>query len=247
MCHCHYYWNYEYLALSNRIRASRLWKVYALNRCIHYSASIRFNRKHYQGYKFNFCTKSPPSVEKPKSDRKLFEMKILDLLQSEYEEREFTDRKLPDNILNELTKDFARPKLPRISKQELYTVLQSHTSSLMPFANLLQHWTVDDDAGLQQQLKQSYKDVNYVEIGGNNESETIHSPLNDIELMDIMDEQYLQQYKDNDIEINKLYETAMLFYDISNASLTSAINIHNRLASIFLILASNLNHIEAQC
>lgn len=179
-------------------------------------------------------------------------MRITDLLENQDEETEFTDNKLPEEILHELTKDFEKPKLPRISKKELYNLLQSNTDSLMPFANLLQHWTVDDDEKLQSQLKEMNKDVNIVDINKVKDEEKTSeqiAAINDTELMDIMEKQYLDEYKNNENKINELYKTALLYYDISDPLQTesSATYMNNRVASIFFILASHLGHIEAQC
>eukprot|EP01084_Bolivina_argentea_P000955 1749_1 len=136
------------------------------------------------------------------------EEKILNLLEREYEETEFTDNKLPEVILNELTKEFEKPKLARISKKELYDLLQSNTKTLMPFANLLNYWTVDDDNKLQNELNEMHKqqNVNYVYINKNQQDEKqyeITKQLNDNDLMDIMYKEYLKKYKNNENEMNK--------------------------------------------
>ena len=211
---------------------------------------IHWNKLLHGQCTYNFCTSST-------NNRNVFDIKLLDLLEKQYEETEFTENKLPQEILDELTKDFVKPKMPRLSKKELYNLIQQNTTSLMPFANLLQHWTVDDDEKLQNELKEMSKDVNVVEIDKNKDDDNQSSDkekiekVNDADLMDIMDNKYLNEYKNNDDKIDKLYETALLFYDISGisstSSISSAIDMNNRLASIFLILASHLGHTEAQC
>eukprot|EP01083_Nonionella_stella_P300336 1024775_1 len=217
-------------------------------RFIHYRASriSRIPRTHDSQHhaifrphsQHHFCSNASAS------NRERFEMKILDLLEKEFEEKELTDRKLPQFILDELTADFEKPQLLRISKKELYSQLQGNAQSLMPFANLLAYWTVDADDELQNTLTQMQKtkDVNYVELEKKEDETT--APLthttNDDELLRIMD----TQYKHNETELNTLYDTALQYYDLSNES--QSMDINNRISSILLNLAAHCGHIEAQ-
>ena len=186
-------------------------------------------------------------------------MKIVDLLEREYAETEWTDTKLPEAILQELTADLKKPKLPRLSRTEMYALLEAHSHSLMPLANVLQHWVVSEDARLQRQLRRAHKDVNVVELPSkdadddddtqsqsqstNDADDADATPMHsDADLMQLMRSEHL-----GDCDADALYATAMLFYDLSDPSPATRISANNRLSSILLILAAARGHIEAQC
>ena len=171
---------------------------------------------------------------------------LLDLLNENMKEELYTDNKLPEIILDELTKGYKRPELPRISKYELYGFLQNYNQLLIPYVNILNHFIVHES-----KIKDEYNDPNIVKELNDNESndnieEGYRNELNDDDLIVLMNEEYLGPYKDNP---DSLYDTAMNFYDISNTDKNKREIIYknNRLASIFLSLASNLNHVQAQC
>lgn len=212
------------------------------------------------------------SVTTPKSsdesDRHRFELKLADLMESEFAEREWTESKLPDSILNELTSALNPPVLPRISRKEMHYFLKMHSNSLMPFAEALAHWMVKDDDEMEQHLDsvQKEQDVNYVatpketkneEESGGTKSDDIKSDdikpddtnslsfnvfalYNDEELMEKMKTEYLHQFKADD-----LYSAAMQFYDISSPSIGRSKSASNRLSAILLVCASISGHAEA--
>lgn len=170
---------------------------------------------------------------------------LLEILNENLPEEFYTDSKLPEIILNELTKEFSRPKLPRISKFELYNFLQENSTLLSPYMSMLNHFIVDES-----QIKDEYDDPNQIkdkiiEEEGDPNITTTNNELSDDKLIELLNNKYLIEYKNNS-EI--LYNVAMNFYDISNInkSYRELIYKNNRLASIFLSLACQLNHIDSQ-
>jgi len=209
------------------------------------------------------------------SSRQRFEMPLIELMDHELPEQENTEAKMPQSVLDELTKEYETPPLTRIGIKELKHIMSfpKYEHLLLPFKSLLSHWTIDDGI-LKKKLQLSFPNINQVQFEEiiaddkknygvkRKEIPFIFDKQNDEKLLNVMETEYLIKYQDN---ANKLYEIGMQFYDIATIidendendeydendendeyDENATIRSENRLSSIFLTLASKLGHAQAQ-